>query len=56
MHFSGFSCKAYSKVDFGYVKILDAIFLGQFLLLSTSVLNDNNKMEKQEFFKTHQKL
>jgi len=35
-----FSRKAYSKVDFGHAKILDAIFLGQFLLLSTTVLND----------------
>jgi len=32
--------KAYSKVDFGHAKISDAIFLGQFLLLSTIVLND----------------
>jgi len=40
MHFSGFLHKAYSKVDFGHIKILDAIFLGQFLLLSTTVLND----------------
>jgi len=38
-----FLCKAYSKVDFGHVKILDAIFLGQFLQLSTTVLNDNFK-------------
>jgi len=35
-----FSCKAYCKVDFGHAKILDAIFLGQSLLLSTTVLND----------------
>jgi len=35
-----FSRKAYSKVDFGYTKISDAIFLGQSLLLSTTVLND----------------
>jgi len=33
--------KAYSKVDFGHVKILDTIFLDQSLLLSI-VLNDNN--------------
>jgi len=39
MHFSGFLCKAYSKVDFGHAKISDAIFLGQALLLST-ILND----------------
>jgi len=32
--------KAYSKVDFGCVKISDAIFLGQSLLLCTTVLND----------------
>jgi len=36
-----FLCKAYSKVDFGHIKISDAIFLGQSLLLSTTVLNDN---------------
>jgi len=33
-----FSRKAYYKVDFGHAKFLDAIFLGQFLLLSTTVL------------------
>jgi len=32
--------KAYSKVDFGHAKISDAIFSGQSLLLSTTVLND----------------
>jgi len=36
-----FSHKAYSKVDFGCVKISDAIFSGQSLLLSTTMLNDN---------------
>jgi len=35
-----FSCKAYCKVDFGHTKILEAIFSGQSLLLSTTVLND----------------
>jgi len=41
MHFSGFSHKAYTNVDFGCVKILDAIFWAmQSLLLSTTVLND----------------
>jgi len=35
-----FSHKAYSKVDFGHIKISDAIFLGQSLLLSTTILND----------------
>jgi len=35
-------------VDFGDAKILDAIFLGQFLLLSTTVLNDNNLAELRE--------
>jgi len=35
-----FSRKAYSKVDFGHVKILDTIFLDQSLLLSITVLND----------------
>jgi len=43
--------KAYSKVDFGQVKILDAIFLGQSLLLSTTVLNDNLKKNRE-----HKKL
>jgi len=37
MHFSGFLHKA--SVDFGHIKILDAIFSGQ-SLLSTTVLND----------------
>jgi len=32
--------KAYCKVDFGHAKISDAIFSGQSLLLSTTVLND----------------
>jgi len=40
IHFSQFLCKAYSKVGFGHAKIFDAIFLGQSLLLSTTVLND----------------
>jgi len=35
-----FLCKAYSKVDFGHAKILDAIFLGQSLLLNTTIHND----------------
>jgi len=35
-----FSCKAYSKVDFGCAKISDAIFFESILLLSTTVLND----------------
>jgi len=35
-----FSQKAYCKVDFGHAKISDAIFSGQSLLLSTTVLND----------------
>jgi len=33
--------KAYSKVDFRHAKISDTIFLGQSLLLSITVLNDN---------------
>jgi len=37
-----FSRNAYSKVDFGHVKISDAIFLGQSLLLSTTLLNDKS--------------
>jgi len=32
--------KAYSKVDFGCIKISVAIFLDQSLLLSTTILND----------------
>jgi len=32
--------KAYCKVDFRHAKILDAIFMGQSLLLSTTILND----------------
>jgi len=39
---SFFSRKAYCKVDFGHAKISDAIFSGQSLLLSTTVLNDDN--------------
>jgi len=41
MHFSRFSHKAYCKVDFEHAKILDAIFSGQSLILSTTVLNDS---------------
>jgi len=38
-----FSHKDYSKVNFGHIKILDAIFLGQSLLLSTRYyLYDDN--------------
>jgi len=37
---ANFLHNAYSKVDFGHSKILDAIFLGQSLILSTTVLND----------------
>jgi len=33
--------KAYSKVDFVHVKILEAIFVGQSLLLSTTILDDS---------------
>jgi len=32
--------KAYSEVDFRHTKISDAIFSGQSLLLSTTILND----------------
>jgi len=40
MHFSGFLCKAYSKVYYGHAEILHTI-LGQSLLLSTTILNDS---------------
>jgi len=40
-----FSHKAYSKVDFGHIKISDAIFFSdQSLLLITTVLNDIIKL------------
>ena len=41
--------KAYSKVDFGHAKISGAIFLGQSLLLSTTILND---MHTPSYIKT----
>jgi len=47
IHFSCFLHKAYSKVDFGHAKISDAIFWGQSLLLSTTVLNDIVEIQLQ---------
>jgi len=46
-----FSCKDYSKVDFGHNKISDAIFAGQYLLLSTTVLNDRHSRIEKEAIK-----
>jgi len=50
----GFSCKACCKVDFGHAKISNTIYLGQSLLLSTTVLNDEQTQMLANYSNAHQ--